>query len=180
MTGPGPSGFTVDDLASLGGEGRCCELIGGAVVVTPASDALHALVVRRLQDLFAPACPHDHQVFAAGVELDLPGGHRVRPDVVVAPVECVQEGRLEGTPLLVVEVVAPGSKVNDAVTKRSVYAHAGIPAYWIVDPADGELVALRLGDDGSYEEYADTVEGVGFHWPIKVAFAVADLTRPAG
>lgn len=177
--GEPPGAFTVDDLPAFAGSGRCSELIGGAVVVTPAPDAVHETVIRRLAELLDAARPAGHQVFGGRVDYDLPGGHHVRPDLVVAPDDCVHDGRLSGTPLLVVEVVSPGSKVNDTVTKRAVYAGAGVPAYWVVDPADDELLALRLVD-GVYEEYADTVGGVGFHWPVKVAFSVSELARDAG
>ncbi|WP_425315232.1 Uma2 family endonuclease [Tsukamurella pseudospumae] len=35
--------------------------------------------------------------------------------------------------IIVVEILAPGTRLLDRVTKRSEYATAGIPHYWIVD-----------------------------------------------
>ncbi len=122
------------------------------------------------------ACPEGHEVFDAPIDYDLPGGQRVEPDLIVAPDASVGPKRLAGPALLVVEVVSPGSRINDTVTKRAAYAEAGVPAYWIVDPALGHLQALRLVD-GSYEVYAEGAGLVSLTWPVAVSFAVGDLAK---
>ena len=45
---------------------------------------------------------------------------------------------------LVLEVVSPDDPQRDTVTKRREYAQAGIPEYWIVDPADMSITVLTL------------------------------------
>ena len=45
---------------------------------------------------------------------------------------------------LVIEVVSPDDPQRDLVTKRSEYAQAGIPEYWIVDPQTATITVLRL------------------------------------
>jgi Uma2 family endonuclease len=169
--------FTVDDLESMPEDGRRYELIGGAIVMTPAPEPLHQRVAggvyRRLQD----ACPPGHEVFISPVDFDLPGGQRVEPDIIVVPDASVGEKRLAGAALLVVEIVSPGSATNDRVTKRQVYAEAGVPAYWIVDPRAGHLLALRLVD-GAYVAYAEVTGPVTLDWPVAVSFSVAELARP--
>ena len=75
-----------------------------------------------------------------------------------------------------VEIVSPGSRLNDTITKRAAYAEAGVPAYWIVDPARGHLLALRL-TDGRYEPYADATGPVSLTWPVTVSFSVGDLAK---
>ncbi|MCT7957864.1 Uma2 family endonuclease [Laspinema palackyanum] len=54
-------------------------------------------------------------------------------------------------PLLVIEVVSPESINRDYRYKRSEYAAADIPEYWIVDPILNKLSVLRL-EEGFYEE----------------------------
>jgi Uma2 family endonuclease len=55
--------------------------------------------------------------------------------------------------LLVVEVVSPGSVRTDHVLKRSEYADAGIPHYWIVDITERvSLLACRLAGEFGYAD----------------------------
>jgi len=148
-------GLTVEDLEAMPDDGRRYELIGGAIVMTPAPDLGHQRGSGRLYRLLVEACPDGHEVFAAPTDLDLPGGQRVQPDLVVTPVRGANDRRLELPVLLVVEIVSPGSRTNDRVTKPAAYAEAGIPAYWIVDPRRKHTACLRLADDGAYEAYAE-------------------------
>ena len=45
---------------------------------------------------------------------------------------------------LVMEIVSPDDPQGDTVTKRREYAQAGIPEYWIVDPADMSITVFTL------------------------------------
>lgn len=53
---------------------------------------------------------------------------------------------------LVIEVVSSDDPARDLVTKRSEYAQAGIPEYWIVDPQAETITVLRL-EDATYVEH---------------------------
>ena len=50
---------------------------------------------------------------------------------------------VEGTPDLVVEALS-SDRGRDLVMKRAVYAEAGIPEYWIVDPVNDTITVLEL------------------------------------
>jgi Uma2 family endonuclease len=60
--------------------------------------------------------------------------------------------------------------------KRDLYERLGVPAYWIVDPADTLLLALRLVGGGYTVE---SESGVTFRtdWPFPLEVTLADLTR---
>jgi Uma2 family endonuclease len=156
MAIPQPVGapLTVADLEAMPDDGRRYELIGGAIVMTPAPVPVHQRISRRLQRLLEEAAPPGHEVFYAPIDLDLPGEQRVQPDLVVVPATSVGEKRLVLPVLLVVEIVSAGSRTNDAVTKRTTYAEAGIPAYWMVDPDATRVTCLHLVG-GAYEPYAE-------------------------
>jgi len=51
-----------------------------------------------------------------------------------------------GTPDMVLEVVSTGSVHKDTIALRELYAEAGIPEYWLVNPLRGQLAfdILRL------------------------------------
>ena len=55
--------------------------------------------------------------------------------------------------LVAIEVVSPGSRRPDTVTKRSEYAEAAIQHYWIVELGPPvTLTALRLAGEFGYQE----------------------------
>jgi Uma2 family endonuclease len=168
--------LTLADLEAMPDDGRRYELIGGAIVMTPAPGPAHQRISRRLLALLEAAIPAGHEAFHAPIDLDLPGEQRVQPDLIVVPTSSIGQKRLSLPALLVVEIVSAGASTHDAVTKRAVYAAAGIPAYWIVDP-DGEIIALRLDDTGTYQSYAQG-RTVTLDWPVAVELDVAALGRP--
>jgi Uma2 family endonuclease len=59
---------------------------------------------------------------------------------------------------LVVEVVSPDDPQRDLITKRTEYAQAGLPEYWIVDPQAEAITVLRLDGD-SYAEHGRFTRG---------------------
>ncbi len=162
-------------------DGRRYELIGGSIVVTPAPLTGHQRGSRRLLRMLDDAAPPGLEVFHAPVDLKLPGGHVLQPDLVVVPPGGVRRENLELPVLLVVEIVSAGSRVHDTVTKRSVYEQAGIDHYWLVDTTGDRpwFTALRRVD-GRYETVLDTGDDAAPDAPVAVRFGVADLFRPPG
>ncbi|WP_370542190.1 Uma2 family endonuclease [Amycolatopsis sp. FDAARGOS 1241] len=62
--------------------------------------------------------------------------------------------------LVAVEIVSPGSKRTDHVTKHEEYADAGLPCYWIVDLGDPvSVVACHQAGELDYPD-APAVTGV--------------------
>ena len=100
------------------------------------------------------------QVFVEGYGMRLPRSLRV-PDVMVVKNEHkdrIQETYLDGPADLVVEVVSPESVLRDYQEKVQEYAQAGVPEYWIVDPAHQVVSALGL-KQGAYEVLFEGREG---------------------
>jgi Uma2 family endonuclease len=85
-----------------------------------------------------------------------------QPDVVVARKADITPRGLAAPPLLVVEVLSPSTRRSDLVRKKQIYADAGCPHYWVVDPGDEThetaLTAWRLGK-GHYAEVAAVAGG---------------------
>jgi len=85
--------------------------------------------------------------------------------------------------LLAVEVVSPSSATTDRVTKPTLYAAAGVPAYWRVELAGVEapsVVTYRLMGTAYVEQATATAdETVSLDWPLAVRLAPAEW-RPPG
>lgn len=130
----------------------------GVLWVMPLPDSEHAAIVSRVMIWLAVAGWAADQLFqAAGVRIPGPDGDGGRiPDLTVWAKPQPRSVWLAITDLLlVVEVVSPGSEAIDAVVKRTEYARAGIPRYWVVDRDSAQTVTLfELGPDGGYLERA--------------------------
>ncbi len=174
--------LTYDDLQSMPDDGHRRELIDGVLVVTPAPGTAHqACVVQLVAKLTAGAAAMGAVVLCAPYDYVVGPTTVLQPDVLVARREDLGEARLERSPLLVVEVLSPSTRLTDLGTKRLAYEAAGVPAYWLVDPAEPSLTVLRLGEDGYAEEtrvVADERHQAGY--PFEVLLAPADLVAGLG
>jgi Uma2 family endonuclease len=143
--------LTVDDLAAMVrcgilGEDDRVELLDGVLVEMSPQSPGHAAAVRRLNALLAPLTA------AAGLELSpqcpLDVGSRLsqpEPDLAVVP--AAGWDTHPGHALLVIEV-SVSSRTVDLGRKAAIYAAAGIPEYWLIDPLRREAAFHRLGADG--------------------------------
>lgn len=61
----------------------------------------------------------------------------------------IKQTRIFGPPDLVVEVASPATTLYDRRKKCDAYAQAGVPEYWIVDPAACTVEILIL-ENGAY------------------------------
>ena len=61
---------------------------------------------------------------------------------------------IQGAPDLAVEILSPGTRKTDEVTKRRVYERWGIGEYWVVDPELDAVKIYRLRD-GKCERVAE-------------------------
>jgi Uma2 family endonuclease len=137
------------------------ELQEGVLIVTPRPLRPHARAVFRIAKQLDDQLPDDVEAiieFEVCVDAADPPTVRI-PDVVVTP-KVGSERRLDGSDVLVaIEVVSPGSKRTDTVTKRSEYAEAGIEHYWIVELGPPvTLTALHRAGEFGYQE-SPTVTG---------------------
>ncbi len=141
---PRDGAWTVDDLLDMPDDGLQYELADGLLLVTPSPRPLHQRMSSRLSVLLAQACPDHLEVFAAPLDFQPSRVTSLQPDLLVVRREDVGEERLTGTPLLVVEILSPSTRAKDLVLKRALYAEAGIPSYWVLDPTEPSITALEL------------------------------------
>jgi len=155
--------WTYEDLLALPEDGERYEIIEGVLYKMPAASMDHADITTNLMVyIFGPLMRAlGIRVYTAPVDVFIRGGNPVQPDILVLLAEQLalrsQRG-IEGPPALVVEVLSPSNHMRDQVTKRDLYARAGVAEYWIVSPEamsveililDGEryVVHARVGGD---------------------------------
>ena len=57
----------------------------------------------------------------------------------------------EGVPDLIAEILSPSTRRRDQTIKMDAYRDAGVPEYWLVDPA-AQTVVVYVLDQGKYAE----------------------------
>lgn len=142
-------------------EGFRLECSEGVLVVNPSPRMGHQIAVLRLARLLQDQLPDllvvpdvDVLLSAGPLTIRTPDLVVVRKDLLAA-----DPSRLHGDDvLLAVEVISPGSRRTDRITKRSEYAEVGIALYWVVDLEAGKITWHRDPQGEGYA-YAETVGG---------------------
>jgi len=147
-----PAGtWTYEDLFSLPDDGRRYEIIEGELYEMPAPNWDHAVTIVNLLALLIPVVQSlGGQVVTAPLDVFFEGADPVQPDIVVLLPEsaAIGAGRgVEGAPDLLIEILSPANRGHDLLTKRALYARAGVREYWIVDPASRTVEILALDRD---------------------------------
>lgn len=158
------------------------ELVEGVVLVVPKPAFLHQRAVSRLAVMLDAQLPaHLTAVSDVDVTLDPGPPATVRaPDVIVVPSALAETdpARVDARDVVIaVEVVSPGTRRTDLVTKPAEYAEAGIPHYWILDPHAGPVLVAQLLVDGGYEKQAEGTDVVSVLTPVPMTVTVPDLFR---
>jgi Uma2 family endonuclease len=138
------------------------EFEDGCVEFLPMPTKTHQLLSRYL------FCLLDQYVSSRKLGVVFYAPYRVRirrakyrePDVFFAAANRRLEERFAHGADLVVEVVSQGdaSRARDLVDKRTEYAAAGIPEYWIIDPEQQTITVLTL-DGSAYRTHGEFKPG---------------------
>jgi Uma2 family endonuclease len=145
IDGPGQV-FTYADLEAVGDDENRYELSYGTLIVTPAPNTRHQALMVSVAAFLHQRKPSGLRVLAEA-ELLVRADVVKRPDVLVVDEHLVGGQSILGTPLLVVEIHSPATRVLDLTEKRAVYAEAHVPAYWLIDPDAMTLTILELAGD---------------------------------
>jgi Uma2 family endonuclease len=158
-----PAGtWTYDDLFSLPDDGRRYEIIEGELYEMPSPNFWHATTIMNLIALLLPVVGALHgRLYTASLDVFFPGADPVVPDILAILPSSRAVGRqrgVEGPPDLIIEVLSPANRDHDLVTKRVLYARAGVREYWIVDPRRRTVDVLTL-DRGAFHAVPDARSG---------------------
>ncbi len=160
MLAPGdlqPFKLRIDDYLLLDRAGvfETCrvELIEGVIVAVNAEMLPHNRLKNELMFRLRLALREQGSPFDAYVEptLSLPPFNMPEPDVMVARHDPAQDYFGIRDVAIVIEVGASSLR-TDLGSKRDMYAHQGIPEYWVVAVDAREVHLFWAADDGTYLE----------------------------
>lgn len=158
---------------------RLVEYNDGCLEVLPMPDAVHQLIVLQLANALngLPVGGQTGMAVPAPFKLKIPNGRWREPDVSYLTPGNLHRYRTEWWDYadLAIEVVSSDDPSRDYKDKRSDYALAGVPEYWIVDPAAEQITVLVL-DGGAYRE-AQVIRAGGVAASILLPMFRVDLTE---
>lgn len=181
---PGERGFTVADLHALPEEGPRYELIDGSIVVSPSATIGHNAVARWIAYVLDETNPSDEYAIGTDQSTSIDDHSEPRPDIVVARAEHFERSPFPiADALLVAEVISPSSVLYDTEIKRTLYARAGVPSYWIValNREKGEIALAELALDGITYRYVTHYTTGVFRtdrpWPLTIDLPALSVRR---
>jgi len=154
VVGPPQGLWTYDDYASVPDDGKRYEVVKGVLYMTPAPNFAHQNAVSSIGMYLKLQVDVTGRgkVVVAPIDVELAPETVVQPDVVVVlnrNRQVITSSRVIGAPDLVVEVASPSTATYDRRAKLDAYARAGVPEYWIADPA-AESVEVFVLDHAEY------------------------------
>jgi Uma2 family endonuclease len=174
-------GATYEDYAVIPDEAGRFELLDGELsAMSPAPSLMHQLVSKELQKALYH-CDNDYFVLNAPVDVILSQYSVLQPDIVMLrkdKAHLLTKRGIEGPPDVVVEILSPSTAAKDRGKKMDIYAHYGVPEYWIVDIGN-ELLEQYLRRDGTFKlhhVYREDEPVQSSNAPC-VAFTMADIMR---
>lgn len=126
------------------------EILDGLLIKEPSPNVLHQRVSRRLQrileDYFWEVDPLG-EIFNAPLDVTFHDVTVVQPDLFYVSGEqkqIVKDARIDGPPILVVEVLSPSGSRKDRLQKLRIYQGAQVQHYWLVNPEEKTLECFSL------------------------------------
>jgi len=150
--------YTIDDIYALP-EGTRAELIDGQIYYMAPPSRKHQEITG---ELFATIREYIHSnhgscrpyIAPFAVFLNANDKNYVEPDIsVICDSNKLNDKGCVGAPDWIIEVVSPGSRRMDYMTKLFKYRTAGVREYWLVDPEKNRVIIYNFEQD-TMEEYS--------------------------
>lgn len=167
--------LTYEDFLTFPDDGVRREIVEGEVLVTPAPNVRHQVLVLRLTYAFEThvRAHGGGRVFVSPLDVRLSEHDIVEPDVIFVAEDrlgIIKDNFMLGAPSLLVEVVSDPR--TDRVRKRDLYGRTGVPEYWIVDPEADRVEVYRL-EAGRYRKPEILEPGDAVETPLLPGFQLS-------
>ncbi len=142
---------TIMELYKSLPEGTLAELIDSKIIMSPSPTSLHQEILTEIVfslKLFFKKTKSG-RVFASPLDVYLDeNSNAVQPDIIVVlnngQAQVKPNGHIHGSPDMLIEILSPGNKDHDLITKKALYERFGVQEYWIVDPIDKSVIGYTL------------------------------------
>ncbi len=137
--------YTAAHWEQLPDDGWKHEIINGELWMSTSPSGFHQWILKKMYSALEQQLeiPGTAIVYFAPMGVFMPGCDPVQPDLFAVRQEdraVFRDKHAYGVPALAVEILSPGSMKLDREVKREAYAKAGVPEYWIVRPAERDML----------------------------------------
>ncbi len=141
--------YTYQEYLKLPDDGKRHEILNGELIMTPAPNPLHQMVLAKLFTIL------NNYVLKTKLGILLPSPcdvvldetHVLQPDILFISEKnrhLITEQNINGTPDLVIEIISPTTAYYDLVQKKDIYQRFGVQEYWLVDPKRHSVQVFSL------------------------------------
>jgi Uma2 family endonuclease len=152
--------WCADRWEELPADGNRYEVIDGVLYMSTSPSYFHQWIIDQAHELVGAPLRKQGIAYSARAPIGvfMPGCDPVQPDFLLVRMErasIIANGRINGVPDLIVEVLSPSHPGLDTTTKRIAYARAGVPEYWIVRPATRDIM-LYWQPDSNFGDFSQS------------------------
>jgi Uma2 family endonuclease len=131
------------------------QLIEGELVMTPAPNTFHQIILGNLNEKIRAFVKEKDAGLAlfAPVDVYLDDEDVFQPDLVFVSKQrrdIFQDDGIHGAPEMVIEILSPSTAYYDLKKKFRVYEKSGVKEYWIVDPEMQAVEIFFRSDEGKF------------------------------
>jgi Uma2 family endonuclease len=130
-------------------KGTLAQVINNNLIMTPSPDFWHQDLVTEIATqirIYLKENPIG-RVIVSPIDVYFGWNNVYQPDIVFLTNEQmahIQDGKIQGAPALIVEVLSPGTEKYDRKEKKDVYEQSGVKEYWMLDPVSRKADGYQL------------------------------------
>ena len=149
---------TALELFKILPEGTRCQLIDNHIIMSPSPVWKHQDIVKNiLLQIEISAQRANSGKVLADVDVYFNDENVYRPDIFFVSKDQMEilgeDGYIHGAPVLVIEVLSPGTSKYDKTKKKAIYALYGVKEYWLVEPSTMQCSGF-INENGAFRMFA--------------------------
>jgi Uma2 family endonuclease len=126
-------------------EGTLAELINDTIYMSPTPNFSHQDVSGFLYTQMRNWVNESNSGVCVTAPMDVffDDKNVLQPDILFILKEnlgIVKDGKIKGSPDLIIEILSPGNKKHDTEIKKAIYEQFGVKEYFIADPETKEVI----------------------------------------
>ena len=144
---------TIMEVFKMLPEGTLAEVIDNTLYMSPTPITIHQWILRKLSTEIDSFLTENNlgELFFAPFDVFLDEkSNAVQPDILVVLNESEhiidESSTIHGVPDFIIEILSPGNKKHDLVTKKELYERFGVKEYWVIDPIEKEATGFSLAN----------------------------------